>query len=125
MQNIIVDTRLSTAIEGQNRTIQALALNASDLACDLDDKLRGYTALATLLDGFGESKLGNLATSDQAQLLHQINANTRALSEELQELIEQVRAAAVAQGHLLEGINVVAEAKAKLKAESTEAVPAT
>lgn len=121
MENIIVDTRLSSAIEGQNSTIQTLTLAAADLASDLSDKLRGYTALTTLLDRFSESTLDNLAPLDLAQLLQQVTTNAKTVAEELQEVLDQVRDSAKAQGHLIETFNVLAKVKTKQQAEPVEA----
>lgn len=120
MENITVDTRLSNAVEAHNKTIQTLMLSAADLASDLADKLRGYSALTTLLDGFGQSALGDLATLDLARLLQQVTTNTKAVAEELQEVLDRARANAKDQGHLLEGIRVTARARAKQQTEPVE-----
>lgn len=120
MENITVDTRLSNAVEAHNKTIQTLMLSAADLASDLADKLRSYSALTTLLDGFGQSSLGDLATLDLARLLQQVTTNTKAVAEELQEVLDRARANAKDQGHLLEGICVTARARAKRQTEPVE-----
>lgn len=77
---------------------------AADLAGYLADRLRGYTALAELLDLSPRgTHLDNLSASDLAELLHRLNEGTQAtaaqLSDTLQALLDAGRASSPADVH--------------------------
>ena len=62
---------------------------AADLAGYLADRLRGYAALAELLDLSPRgAHLDNLSASDLAELLHRLNEGAQATAAQLSDMLQ-------------------------------------